>query len=71
MCNSDFVVTAIAERRRLWRGVLDGSEKTEAGDNGEVIVISNFRTKKIPSLVWRECINKAGAILFFAAIAED
>jgi hypothetical protein len=31
--------------------------KTEE-QNSEVIVISNFRTKKIPPLVWRECIKK-------------
>jgi hypothetical protein len=33
------------------------SEKTEE-QTSEVIVISNFRTKKIPPLVWRECIKK-------------
>jgi hypothetical protein len=33
------------------------SVKTEE-QNSEVIVISNFRTKKIPPLVWRECIKK-------------
>jgi hypothetical protein len=32
-------------------------EKKEA-ENDEVIVISNFRTKNIPPLVWRECIKK-------------
>lgn len=35
----------------------DPTEKTEA-ENDDVIVISNFRTKKIPPLVWRECIKK-------------
>jgi hypothetical protein len=33
------------------------SKKTEAG-NSEVIVINNFRTKKIPPLVWRQGIKK-------------
>ena len=33
------------------------SEKTEE-QTSEVIVISNFGTKKIPPLVWRECIKK-------------
>jgi hypothetical protein len=32
-------------------------EKAEA-ENSEVIVISNFPTKKIPPLVWSECIKK-------------
>lgn len=35
----------------------DETEKTEV-ENDEVIVISNFRMKKIPPLVWRECIKK-------------
>jgi len=30
-----------------------GSEKTETENSG-VIVINNFRTRKIPPLVWRE-----------------
>jgi len=36
----------------------DESEKTEA-ENDKVIVISNFRTKKIPPLVSRECTPRA------------
>ena len=35
----------------------DETEKTEA-ENDDIIVISNFRAKKIPPLVWRECIKK-------------
>jgi hypothetical protein len=35
----------------------DETEKTEF-ENTEAIAISNFRTKKIPPLVWRECIKK-------------
>lgn len=33
------------------------TEKT-VPENDEVIIISNFRTKKIPPLIWRECIKK-------------
>ncbi len=33
-------------------------EKEKTTENTDVIVISNFRTKKIPPLVWRECIKK-------------
>jgi hypothetical protein len=43
-------------------GLLQGeSEKTET-ENSEVIVISNFRTKKIPPLVWRECLKKVRGV---------
>lgn len=35
----------------------DETGKT-AAKNAEEIVISNFRTKKIPPLVWRECIKE-------------
>ncbi len=35
----------------------DETEKTEF-ENTEAIAISNIRTKKIPPLVWRECIKK-------------
>ena len=35
----------------------DEKEKTTE-ENTEVIHISNFRTKKIPPLAWRECIKK-------------
>jgi len=35
----------------------DETEKATA-ENPEVIIICNFRTKKIPPLVWRECIKK-------------
>lgn len=35
----------------------DEKEKTTE-ENTEVIPISNFRTKKIPPLAWRECIKK-------------
>ncbi|MBU1564516.1 MAG: hypothetical protein KJ630_02680 [Proteobacteria bacterium] len=27
-------------------------------DNNEIIVISGFKQKKVPPLVWRECIKK-------------
>jgi hypothetical protein len=36
---------------------LQGAEKTEE-QTDEIIVISDFRTKKIPPLVWCECIKK-------------
>ena len=38
--------------------LLQGAEKTEE-QTSEVIVISDFRTKKIPPLVWCECIKKS------------
>jgi hypothetical protein len=33
----------------------------KAEKNTEIIAISNFRTKKIPPLVWRECTPRAFA----------
>lgn len=38
--------------------LLQGEPEKTTAENSEVIVISNFRTKKIPPLVWRECIKK-------------
>ncbi len=38
--------------------LLQGESEKKETENSEVIIISHFRTKKIPPLVWRECIKK-------------
>jgi hypothetical protein len=38
--------------------LLQGESENMETENSEEIIIGNFRTKKIPPLVWRECIKK-------------
>ena len=33
----------------------------EVAEN-DVVVVSGFRTKKVPPLMWRECVKKSGRL---------